>query len=65
MTTSVVINTHAWPVEVTTTDQYGDKDPVITQETVHPASDRTVYLTDSRTLSLRELPLPKEPIAEK
>lgn len=58
MTTNVTVKTHGWPVEIETTDNYADKETV-TYETVAPNSERTVYLTSSRSISFKELPLPK------
>lgn len=59
MTTNVTVKTHSWPVEITTVDQYGDNPPVESKETVAPDSERTVYLTQSRSLTFTELPMPK------
>ncbi len=59
MTTNVTVKTHWWPVEITTVDQYGDKPPVEDKQVVPPDSERTVYLTQSRSLTFVELPLPE------
>ena len=58
MTTTINLVTHAWPVEVTTIDQYGDRDATETRETVPPGAARSYYLTNSRSLVLKELPAP-------
>lgn len=69
MTTNVTVKTHSWPVRVTTTDRYshnkicGDVDQrVVTEtttvETVPANSERTFYITDSRSVAFDELPLP-------
>ncbi len=58
MTTNVIIKTHSWPVEITTIDEYQDK-RTETFETVPPQSERTVHITQTRSLLLKELPAPK------
>lgn len=59
MTTTVIVRTHTWPVEITTTDQYGAQEPVEMMETVAPHGERTVYLTQTRSITFKEMPEPK------
>lgn len=59
MTTNVTVKTHSWPVEIITTDQYGDNAPVEDKQIVPPDSERTVYLAQSRKLTFTELPFPE------
>ncbi|AHE52624.1 hypothetical protein [Sphingomonas sanxanigenens] len=63
MTTTVTIKTHAWPVEVTTTDDYDSGESHVytaVTTTVPPGTSVDLYLTSTRSLSLRELPIPHE-----
>lgn len=66
MTTTVTITTHSWPVEVTTTDDYESGEARIYTATTHtlPAnSSGTFYLTSTRSMAFRELPIPHEDAA--
>ena len=56
MTTNVTVKTHSWAVEITQTDEYKDD---IRQEKirVEPDTERTIALTNTRTLHFKELPL--------
>lgn len=56
MTTTVSITTHNWPAEVTQTDAYADEIDRV-KIRVESNSTQTFYITDSRTLHFRELPL--------
>lgn len=71
MTTNVTVKTCSWPVQVTTVDRYahnqtsGGADQEVhtvttTVETVPPHSERTFYITSSRSIAFDELPLPTE-----
>jgi hypothetical protein len=63
MTTTVTITTHSWPVEVTTTDDYENGDVRTHSATTHtlPANSAgTFYLTNTRSMAFRELPIPHE-----
>ncbi len=57
MTTTVILKTHSWPVDVTTTDRYG-RSMTTTVETVEPNSERQFYLSDTRQVMFTELPMP-------
>ena len=57
MTTNVTVKTHTWAVEITQTDEYQDRSIQQEKIRIEPDSERTVYLTQSRTLHFRELPL--------
>ena len=61
MTTTVTVTTHSWPVEVTTTDDYdtehGSTYTAVTTK-LPPDSTGTFYLTSTRSMSFRELPIP-------
>ena len=70
MTTTVTLKTHSWPVLVTTVDIYerdqttGDsKQSVLTEtttvETVPPETERSFHITNSRSVSFDELPIPE------
>lgn len=74
MTTTITVKTHSWPVRVTTTDRYfqeqksGDAEQRIhtvttTIETVPPESERSFYITNSRSVAFDEMPLPEDPSA--
>jgi len=62
MTTTVTVTTHAWPVEVTITDDYdlSTDRHVYHAETsiVPPDSKQDFYLTSTRSISYREMPIP-------
>lgn len=71
MTTNVTVKSCSWPVQVTTVDRYsadhvsgGNAQRVLTEtttvETVPPHSERTFYITNSRSIAFDELPLPAE-----
>lgn len=74
MTTTITVKTHAWPVRVTTTDRYahdqksGDAEQRVHTvttaiETVPPESERSFFITNSRSVAFDEMPLPEEPSA--
>lgn len=73
MTTTVILKTHNWPVQVTTTDvqdyEHGGKRVVgetTTTEEVPPNSEATFHITNTRSIAFDELPIPPQPIpAEK
>jgi hypothetical protein len=56
MTTTVKLITHDWPVEVTTTDKYGDQPATVTTSRVEPHSETDFHITDTRSLQFAELP---------
>ena len=58
MTASVKVKTHSWPVRIETTDSYEGKEPMRSEETVQPNSERTVCLAQNRSLTFSQLPLP-------
>lgn len=70
MTTTVTVTTHAWPVEVTITDDYDlDADRHVYHSetsTVAANGSQQFYVTNTRSLSFRELPIPhvEEPPVE-
>lgn len=57
MTTNIVIRTSNWPVEVKTSDKPAEAAAATeSTERVEPHTDTTVYLTQTRSITLRELP---------
>lgn len=63
MTTTITVETHDWPVAVTTNDNHSHTSPervsngyTETVEFVPANSKRQFYVTDARSLSFRELP---------
>lgn len=73
MTTTVRLITHGWPVEVQTEDNCsyctnaGQQvvSHALTTETVPPHSERDFHITDTRSISFKELPVTDEaPVAE-
>lgn len=61
MTTTVTITTHSWPVEVTTTDDFENGDVHTYSATTHtlaPNSSGTFYLSNTRSMAFREMPIP-------
>lgn len=62
MTTTVTVTTHAWPVEVTITDDYDlsvDRHVYHSEtSTVPPDSKQDFHLTSTRSISYREMPIP-------
>lgn len=60
MTTTVKVITHAWPVDVTTTDQVAGGDDVHTVERVEPRRARDFYIHSTRSIRFLELPEPEK-----
>jgi hypothetical protein len=60
MTTNVTVKTHDWPVLIHTTDRNQETDELYAEfdTTVPPNSVMTVYLTQTRELTFKELPKP-------
>ena len=61
MTTTVILQTHDWPAEVRTSDNYeaaGVRTHNTRIEVVKPNTTQQFHLTDTRTLFFKELPKP-------
>ena len=62
MTTTVTITTHDWPVRVAILDEYstGENEHIVEERrTIPPHSTEHLHITDTRSLSFRELPVPE------
>lgn len=64
MTTTIIVKTHSWPVEVKTKDEgpvdsQGRSSYSVSVETIAPNSEREIYIHSSRSLKLTELPQPQ------
>jgi hypothetical protein len=58
MTTTITIHPAGHRVEVITTDQYADRDAVVSTVTLEPGSAaHSAYITDTRSIEVREIPL--------
>lgn len=56
MTTNVIVKAHAWPVEIKTIDRHAARDVTETTELLEAPGERTVYLTQTRSILLTEKP---------
>ena len=56
MTTAITLETHDWPVDVTTTAHF-DRTMTTTVETVAPHTTRAFYISDNISIDFDELPI--------